>query len=251
MSCPDAYGLPYASTSLLKLPKQRRASYAHRAIVWRFVRVKRCTAAGVTSCSSARAGTFLESILLYKWPGKLRPEGGPCERLDMEAARRASSQRLTQCSPVAVNQAMLPACQVCFHVQLLALLHAVEDKMMPLQEQSCIPSRAALREEAQQQASSHPCAWICACVHQLCFWAVGVHWRAVLPPASQALPSQSHASTNTPQQWPHKTKCRQHAIGFQAHMAQSNPAHVQGPFLPQCNEPPRWASYACMLPNKS
>lgn len=164
----------------------------------------RCTAAGVTRCSSARAGTLLESILLYKWPGKLRPEGGPCGRLHIEAARRANFQRKTQSITVAVNQAMLTACQVCFLVQLLALLHAVADKVMSLQQQRCIPSRAAVRQGAQQQASSHPCAWVCACVHQLCFWAVGVHGRAVLPPASQAQQSQSHASTSTPQQWPHR-----------------------------------------------
>ena len=57
----------------------------------------------------------------------------------MEAARRANSQRLTQCSTVAVNQAMLTACQVYFPVQLLPLLHAAADVIMPLQQQSCIP----------------------------------------------------------------------------------------------------------------
>lgn len=120
MSCPDAYGLPNASTSVLELPKQRRASYAHLSIVCGFLKVRRCTAAGVTRCSSARAGTFGESILLYKWPGKLCPEGGPCGRLNMEAARRANSRMLTQNSTFAVNQAMLTACQVCYLVQLLA-----------------------------------------------------------------------------------------------------------------------------------
>lgn len=91
MSCPDTYGLPNASTSILKLPKQSRASYAHLAIVCEFLRVGRRTAADVTRCSSAREGIHLQSILLYKWPGKLRPEDGSCGGLDMEATRCASS----------------------------------------------------------------------------------------------------------------------------------------------------------------
>ncbi len=49
------------------------------------------------------------------------------------------------------------------------------------------PSRLITKAAVPAAVSAHlhPGSWVSACVHKLCLWAAGVHWRTVFPSAKR------------------------------------------------------------------